>query len=229
VLSRCDQISAISCALAEAAGATGISTSRIAVIPNGVNLAQFAPYSGPRENTIVFVGTLIKRKGVNFLLQALPKVTSLHPGVQLVVIGEGPEEPTWRALAHELGITQQVAFVGWQPREQVRAWMQKARLLVLPSVEEGLGVVLLEALACGTPIVGADVGGIRDVVIPEVGVLVPPANSDALAQAINELLGDQSRWMRMSEQARQRAANHYDWLKIAARFVELYQEMSASC
>jgi glycosyltransferase involved in cell wall biosynthesis len=227
VLGGCDRISAISRALAETATATGIPPSAITVIPNGVNVEQFVPPAEPRQDLLLFVGTLIKRKGADYLLQAMPAIVSSHPGVQLVVIGEGPEQPALERIAGELGIAQQVKFVGWQPRESVRVWMQRAKLLVLPSVEEGLGVVLLEALACGTPIVGSDVGGIPDVVVPEVGMLVPPADPERLAAAANRLLGDVQLWHRMSRQARLHAESHYDWPKIAERFIEIYRDMSA--
>jgi starch synthase len=102
---------------------------------------------------------------------------------------------------------------------------QRARLLVLPSLEEGMGVVLVEALACGTPIVASHVDGIRDVITPSVGVLVAPASSEALFVGMREILGDPVRWMAMSQSARTRAVTHYGWDEIAGRFVALYQSV----
>lgn len=228
VLGRCDRISAISRALAETAIATGVPASRIAVIPNGVNVEQFVPPTEPRQEVLLFVGTLIPRKGAGYLLRAMPQIVSRHPAVRLVVVGEGPEQGALEYQARELGISQRVEFVGWQPRDSIRDWMQRARLLVLPSLEEGLGVVLLEALACGTPIIGSDVGGIPDVVVPEVGILVPPADPVRLAEAADHLLSDQARWRQMSQQARQRVEACYAWPKIAGRFVEMYKDMATA-
>jgi glycosyltransferase involved in cell wall biosynthesis len=122
-----------------------------------------------------------------------------------------------------------VEFVGFQSQAVVSEWMRQARLFVLPSLEEGQGVVLLEALASGTPVVASDVDGIRDVVVPVVGMRVPPADPAALALALAQLLSsDAATWQRMSQAARRRAVEIYDWDKIAARFVEIYEKMMAS-
>jgi glycosyltransferase involved in cell wall biosynthesis len=228
VLSRCDRITAISRALADAATATGIPPARIAVIPNGVNAEQFVPPAGPRQDVLLFVGTLIKRKGADYLLRAMPGIATRHPAVQLVVVGEGPEQSALEQLAGALGIAPQVQFIGQQPRDRIRDWMQRAKLLVLPSLEEGLGVVLLESLACGTPIVASNVGGIPDVVVPEVGLLVPPADPERLAEAVDQLLGDEARWQQMSRQGRQRVESDYAWPKIAAQFVTMYKDLTTA-
>jgi glycosyltransferase involved in cell wall biosynthesis len=226
VLRRCDQITAISQALANATATVGIPRSKITVIPNGVNVTQFVPSAECRRPLILYVGTLIKRKGVSYLVKAMAEVAEVHPSSWLIVVGEGPEQTTLERLATDLGLTHRVIFPGLQSREMVRQWMQQAKLLVLPSVEEGLGVVLLEALACGTPIIGTEVGGIPDVVVPEVGLLVPPANSELLAEAICELLSSDSQWSHMSKHARLQAEKHYDWSRIAAQFIKIYEEIS---
>jgi len=103
--------------------------------------------------------------------------------------------------------------------------MRRARLFVLPSIEEGLGVVILEALASGTPCVGSHVGGIPDAISPDVGMLVPPADEYALSQAIIRLLADEEAWRTMSRHARARALEHYAWAHSAKRLTEIYQEI----
>jgi glycosyltransferase involved in cell wall biosynthesis len=149
-----------------------------------------------------------------------------HPGFRLVLVGEGPEEQALRQLADEVDVAKRVSFLGFQPPDQVRAWMQRARVLVLPSLEEGMGVVLLEALACGTPVVGSRVDGIQDVITPQVGRLVPPADSAALSEAIQAILSDSQQWADMSQQGRHRAVTHYDWDHIATQFVNLYESIA---
>jgi glycosyltransferase involved in cell wall biosynthesis len=147
------------------------------------------------------------------------------PQFRLVLIGEGPEGPKLKQLADNLGITEKLVFLGFQPREKVRDWMQRAKLLVLPSIEEAQGVVILEAMACGTPVVASKVGGIPEMVSPEVGVLVPPGDVKALAAAIEVVLRDPYQWSSMSRCARYRVEKHYDWSYIARQYIEIYQSL----
>jgi glycosyltransferase involved in cell wall biosynthesis len=155
----------------------------------------------------------------------MPAIFGDFPDYRLVVVGDGPQASFLRALADQLRLGDRVTFVGFQPQEAIRSWMQRARLLVLPSLEEGMGVVLVEALACGTPIVASHVDGIRDVITPGVGVLVAPASSAALFAGMREILGDPVRWTAMSQSARARAVTHYGWDEIAGRFVDLYRSV----
>ena len=90
-----------------------------------------------------------------------------------------------------------------------------------------MGVVLLEALACGTPLVASQIDGIQDVVTPDVGVLVPPADPQALAEGLRKILTKPGSWDEMSLAARERAVSHYDWDHVASQFVELYRTMLA--
>lgn len=224
ILSSCDQITALSCALRDKVIALGINPEKVRVIPNGVDTTWFVPpKEEERENLILFVGSLIERKGVKYLISAMPMILKLFPHYRLVIVGEGPQAYFLKELTNKANLTGYVSFVGSQSQEGVRAWMQRAKLLVLPSLEEGMGVVLIEALACGTPVVATYVDGIRDVVTPEVGVLVPPADSEALFKGIQEVLSDHNRWAAMSRSARERAVKCYEWGQIADKFIELYQ------
>jgi glycosyltransferase involved in cell wall biosynthesis len=128
-------------------------------------------------------------------------------------------------LTEELNLEEHVTFLRFQPQNEVLAWMQKAKLLVLPSLEEAQGVVLLEALACGTPLVASRVDGIPEVVTPDVGILVPPADSQALSEAIQGILGDRQGWRVMSQQARRRAVSCYSWDRTASQFMSLYHRI----
>ena len=195
-------------------------------MPNGVNLEKF-PFGEPqnRENLLLFVGSLIERKGGQHLIDAMPQVLRQFPGYQLVLIGEGPLKETWQAQISRLGLQDQVKLIGTQSQAEIADWMRRARLFVLPSLEEGQGVVFVEALASGLPCLGTNVGGIPDVVNPQVGRLVTPGNSSELAQVICDILEDQAGWEAMCFAARQRAETHYDWDRIAARLIEIYQQV----
>ena len=190
-----------------------------------MNIGAFVPGSVPateREPLLLFTGFLIPRKGVRYLLDALALLPPRLDHWRLALVGDGPEEANLRGQAAALGLTDRIEFVGVQPQPEVAAWMRRAQLFVLPSLEEGQGVVLLEALASGTPVVASDVDGIREVVTPEVGRRVPPADPPALAAALTELLSDPAQRAAMSAAARQRAETHYDWDIIARRFIDRY-------
>ena len=205
---------------------TDIPREKIQVVPNGVNLEKF-PFAEPqeRENLLLFVGSLIERKGGQHLIDAMPQVLRQFPGYQLVMIGEGPLKETWQAQISRLGLQDQVKLIGTQSQAEIADWMRRARLFVLPSLEEGQGVVIVEALASGLPCLGTNVGGIPDVVTPQVGRLVAPGNSSELAQAIYDILKDQAGWEAMCFAARQRAEAHYDWDRIAVRLIEIYHQV----
>ena len=227
VLLHCDRITAVSSALMEATITIGINPEKIQVISNGVDTNRFVPPANEnRNNTILYVGSLIERKGVKYLLSAMPELFRSFPHYRLVLVGEGPQYPMLRRLVNSLGIAEKVTFLGFQPQDQVRTWMQQARLLILPSLEEAQGVVLLEALACGTPVIASQVDGIPEVITPDVGILVPPANSIALFEAIRSILRSPRRWVDMSHRARERAVKYYDWDRIASQFAGLYQSMT---
>lgn len=225
-LRRCDRITALSRALAEATGTLGVPVEDILVTPYGVDVTRFTPIpESEREKTILYVGSFIERKGLSYLLGAMPEVLRCLPGYRLVLIGDGPQQAALEDLASSVGIRAQVEFLPFQPHGEVRRWMQIARLLVLPSTEEGMGVVLLEALACGTPVVASAVGGIPEVVDSQVGRLVPPGDVAALSRAMCEVLTDAQLWRRLSNGARGRAVTRYSWDRVARRFISLYEEV----
>ncbi|MDO8969144.1 MAG: glycosyltransferase, partial [Saprospiraceae bacterium] len=174
-LQKASKVICLSRALANEVNIMGIPGSKVCVIPNGVDLTKFKP--SPlitRENIILFVGSLIKRKGVDILLKAFAIMANDLTDYRLVLIGEGDLRESLELAVHHQKLENQVIFVGPQSQTEVKKWMQHAKVFVLPSIEEGQGVVLLEALACGTPCVGSNIGGIPDVIVPEVGRIVNP-------------------------------------------------------
>lgn len=230
VLERAQRVTTLTESLRRAIVKIGIHQSRISVIANGVDITKFVPFSHEkREKVILFVGYLISRKGVSFLLDAGARVLAHHPDYQIVLLGEGPEEATLRAQAARLGITEAVKFLGFQPQSVVRDWMRRAQLLVLPSVEEGQGVVLLEALASATPVIGSAVDGIAEVITHDVGRLFPPGDTNTLAQHMQDLIEDDVLRTTMGEAARRRAEELYDWNQLAAQYIALYKQVTQLC
>jgi glycosyltransferase involved in cell wall biosynthesis len=226
VLRRCDRVLAVSSTLAKMAIALGVPVSCVQVMPNSVDIRQFSPPDRDREPVMLFVGSLAEIKGIRFLIQAVPAVRARWPEYRLVVVGEGPLRAELAALAETLGVSSAVQFLGPLPPGQVRDWMRRARLLVLPSLEEGFGVVLIEALACGTPSVASRIGGIPDVIVPEVGVLVPPADVEALTQGISSILAlSPVQYAEVSRLARRRAEIHFSRDIIARMLMDVYRSV----
>jgi glycosyltransferase involved in cell wall biosynthesis len=225
VLSRTDQVIALSQSLARLTESLGVPGEKIRVMPNGVNIDTFKLAGTKKEPVILFVGSIIRRKGVHHLIEAAPRILQSLPEYELVIIGDGPLEKELQVRVDALGLNDRIRFLGVRSPADVLLWMQKAKLFVLPSLEEGLGVVLLEALACGTPCVGSQVGGIPDVIRPEVGQLTPPGDPDQLADAIIGLLKDEARWEDMHQRAHDYVASRFSWQKITSDLLVLYREL----
>lgn len=223
MLRRCAHVIAVSRALADATATLGIARGSIEVIPDGIDIERFTPGPAEREPILLFVGSLIKRKGVHDLLEALALARSELVDARLVIAGDGPERAALERQTQDLNLGAQVTFVGPQSQTQIADWQRRARVFVLPSLEEALGIVLLEALASGTPCVATRVGGIPDVVTPDVGLLVPPADPRALADALIALWRDPAGWRARHLRARPHVEqNCYTWHKVAARLAVIY-------
>ncbi len=224
-LKQARKVLVLSQALARQTNSIGVPYTKIEIIPNGVDTSRFTPLPlEQREELVLFVGSLIERKGVRFLVQSFQQVVQQHPGVRLVLLGEGVQQPECEGLAQSLGIAEKVDFAGAQPQEVVAERMRRAKIFILPSIEEGLGVVLLEALASGTPIVASRVGGIEDVVDDQVGILISPGDVEQLSGSILSILRlSGSEWTKLHENARKKAVEIYDWSRIGQRIVELYK------
>jgi glycosyltransferase involved in cell wall biosynthesis len=140
---------------------------------------------------ILYVGMLVPSKGVEILIRAFQRIRSVHPDVRLILIGSGYAEARFRSMVQRLGLGQSVRFVPPMPQAQLAAWMRAARCLVLPSFSEGLGRVVLEAMACARPVVGTRVGGIIELVVDgETGFLISPGDPNGLADHLLLLLND---------------------------------------
>lgn len=202
-LSGCDKITVMSKDLIKSSVALGLPESKFEYIPPPINIERFtmSPWE-QREPLLVYIASLIPRKGPNFLIDAFAKVVRRHPEYRLIMVGSGPMEMDLKAQTEALGISQNTQFIPRLSQVEVAELLQKATLFILPSLEEALGMVAVEALACGTPVVASRVGGIPEAVPENAGKLVPPGDADALAEGICELLGDVPRLRELSINAR---------------------------
>jgi glycosyltransferase involved in cell wall biosynthesis len=190
---------AVSQDLARSALALGARPERVHLVRNGVDHQVFRPeekaaaraaLSVPGDARLVlFVGNLLPVKGVPLLIDAIAALRRKGAGnLQLAIIGDGNLEPQLREQAESAGMTEAIHFLGQRRPVEVAQWMNAADLLCLPSESEGLPNVVLEAFSCGCPVVGTVVGGTPELVAPGCGLLVPPRDRAALAQAIAEAL-----------------------------------------
>jgi alpha-maltose-1-phosphate synthase len=224
-----------------AAAYPSIPRERIHVIRNGIDTSEYAPDPGtdvlgkhgvdPARPYVIFVGRITRQKGVPVLLRA---AAALDESAQLVLCAGAADTPELAAEVSTLvaGLQASRSGVVWihemLPKAEIIQLLTHAAVFVCPSVYEPLGIVNLEAMACGTAVVGSRVGGIPEVVADGVtGLLVPPDDPASLAIALNELLRDPDRAVAMGQAGRERAVKEFSWETVAAQTVGLYAELVA--
>jgi phosphatidylinositol alpha-mannosyltransferase len=191
------------------------------IVPNGVLIPPEAD-PGERSNTVVFIGRQEQRKGLPVLLRAWPDIHA-RTGARLRVIGADPLAA--RLLIAREGVrSDAIDVLGFLSQEELTAELLAAKVMVAPSLGgESFGMVLTRAFACATPVVASDIPGYRDVMTDEAGVLVPPGDPAALADALVALLGEEQRRRILGANARLVAQEHYSWDQIAKRLLALYE------
>lgn len=212
---------------ASEARAAGIARDRIALIPNGVDTGYFVPAGGTgRRADVIFVGRLDHMKGVHVLLQAVQILKGRGVRQRFHIIGDGPDRPALEAMAQQLNIKESALFAGESP--DVLAYLQRSAVFVLPSLSEGLSNVILEAMACGLPVVATRVGGNVELIEDHIsGLLVGPAQPRELADALEQVLTNRALALRLGAAARTRALDKFSIISVAARYQELYEALLA--
>lgn len=212
-----------------------LPTAAPTVIPFGAALElpdRLARRPRPPDEPLqlLFLGRLVERKGVHVLLEALAQ---LGRPARLDVVGDGPERVALERRAATLGLGERVRFHGFVSAEEKRRLLERSDALVLPAIVdakgdvEGLGVVLLEAFAFGTPVVASAAGGITDIVAHgRNGLLVPPGDVPALAEALRTLHDAPELGLRLGEAGRLDVERRFSWTSITTRLVELYRRVS---
>jgi glycosyltransferase involved in cell wall biosynthesis len=211
----------------EVARVYGLDPTRCRVVPNGVSPAFFqATRSSEAERgPLVFFGRMAREKGVDTLVEALGRMGDRAP--HAVLIGRGPmEAPVQRRLA-ELGLASRVELVPWLDAPELASRVASASMVVLPSLEESFGNAMAEAMAAGAPVISTTAGSIPEVV-GDTGLLVPPEDPAALAEAIVRLASDRELAARLSDAARRRASERYAWPAVAGTFAAIYEEVLGS-
>lgn len=204
--------------------------TRIVVIPNGVDETEFHPSAAPakRPSQILYAGVINYNKGIDVLLDAMVILRRALPEARLLLVGGALYRHTRRqeerlALrASELGLTDSVTFLGRRPPAEVARLMAESAVVVLPSRAESFGAVLIEALACGTPVVATRSGGPVDIVTDDVGRLVEAGDASQLAGAISEVLSEPYAYD--PTVLREYAVQRFSWRAVAQRVDRVYEQ-----
>ena len=227
LVARSDEVTVVSEAVrAHALETLHADARKITLIPNGVDAVRFRPHEGRRVGgagkNVVSVGRLIFNKGPQFLLEAAPAILMRHPDARFVFAGDGPMRDELEAAARRLHIDRMVEFIG--TTDDVPRILGEADILVRPSLSEGMPLTVLEAMACGLPVVASTVGGNGEAVQDGVtGYLVPPADTRALADRISELLDDPALCRRMGEAGRAIVEAAHSWDQVAEQSLAVYE------
>ncbi|HEX3236757.1 MAG TPA: glycosyltransferase family 4 protein [Gemmatimonadales bacterium] len=196
------------------------------IIPNGVDTEFFRPDAAREPPTgdpeLLFLGRLDPRNGLDTVLKALPCILQHHPAARLTIAGDGPLRPLYERLARPLG--ERVEFVG-RVNGNRPSHYARANLYLCPTTKASFGITLLEAMACGTPILASDITGFRELVAHGTEArLVPSHRPDAWALAVLELLQDRRRLQAMGEAGRAKA-DRFAWPRIARQVIRLYRRV----
>ncbi len=217
----------------------GLEEGKVFAIPNGVDPAAFDPALDGSllkrrlglegKKMVLSVGRLVRVKGFDTVVQALPEVARAFPDVAYVLVGRGPEEESLRALSRELGMEDRVIFAGEVPHEELSraedAFYNACDIFVMPSREdretgavEAFGIAFLEAAACAKPVVGTRSGGAEEAVLDrKTGLLVEPENPGALARALITLLSDRELCARLGAAGRERVERELNWERAVSQ------------
>ena len=203
----------------------GCQLKKIRIIPNGVDIKKFRPLREGRDNWILWGGRFVPQKGLEYLIKALHFVIEKNSEVKLVLTGDGPLFPKIQSMVKNLKLERNVLFKGRVPREKLPYIISTASIYVLPSLKEGMPFALLEAMSCGKAVIGSDIPGINDIITHEKnGILVPPRNSTALADAILMMLKNEELRKQLGKCARRLMVENYSWKKIGEKIERVYYD-----
>jgi len=231
VIRRSSQLTVVSRTMEARALSLGAKQEKLQTLSMGVETsALFTPgaVSGRVENQVLFVGRLVEKKGCTYLLGAMPEILRRHPDTRLEIVGGGPEKEALQQQADRLGVAHAVTFHGTVINTELPELYRRATVFVAPSIvtaqgdQEGLGLVLVEALGCECPVVASDLPAIRDVVSDGVtGLVCKQRDSVDLATKVCLLLEHPELRLSLGRAGRQHVQERFDWSAISRRYALL--------
>ena len=219
----------------EVRGLFQLPKDKLAVIENGVNPENYKcdyseefrkKYCSPWEDMIFYVGRIVREKGIQVLIQAMPELLSENPSTKLVIAGKGGFLDDLKRQANYLGISDRIYFTGFISDEVRNKLYQAANVAVFPSLYEPFGIVALEAMCTKTPVIVSDVGGMTEFVEhKKTGLKVEANNPYQLAHTIKNVLDNKEEYKKMADRAYKLVNQKFTWDKIASKTAEIYQQV----
>lgn len=205
--------------------------NKVTVINNGINpeeldIDEDIKYDFDGSRTLLSVSSLIKTKGIDISLKAVARLVEKYPDLKYYIIGSGEEENNLKKLAEELNITDNVVFLGRLPHKEVMQYMSRASMMVLPSWLEGFGIVYIEAMAHGKPVIAVRGEGIEDVIVDgENGFLVEPKDVDDVVKVLSFILDNPDKAKKVGTKAKEIVMNNFTWLRNAEKTIGIYDNL----
>ena len=233
---RADHLTVVSSAMKTRARELDLGSEfGITVIPMGVDSygAFYPPLEGVNRQGLLFVGRLVDKKGIEYLIESMPQVLDQHPDETLTIIGDGPLKQGLLDLCQTIGIEKRVNFLGSLVNLEIPAYLQASAITIFPSVvtdsgdQEGTPVAVMEALACECATIVSDYPGARDIIKDrENGLLVAQKSPGQIAEKINFLLENREIRQRLGKEGRLSVQQNYDWRVVSEKFISLFQKLS---
>ena len=201
----------------------------------GVDLENtFTPGAGTGDRSgLIFVGRLVEKKGVGYLIEAIVRLVATDPDLMLTIVGDGPDRSKLQGLVHTYRLTRNIDFAGRVPNVELPRRLRAAQIAVMPSVvaksgdQEGLGLVTIEALGCGCAVVASNLPAVQDTILDgETGLMAIPADSADLAEKISRLLADGELRQTLAEHGRDYALRKFDWKVVGNDYARLMVDVS---
>ncbi len=214
-----------------------LPSEKITIIPNAVDISKYQKKIDKEsvkrrygiesyERMVLFIGRLVPQKGVEYLVRAIPLILQQHRNVKFVIAGDGWSKDHLERLARSAGFGDKIRFLGFISDSDLTELTMSADVLVVPSVYEPFGIVALEGMAAGVPVVAANVGGLAEIIEHDrTGVLVYSKNFESIAWGVNRVLSDPgySNWL--VQNAKRKVREVYSWEAVAKKTIEVYEEV----